>query len=101
MFSPSAKLAATAVVILISLAVVSAECTREGLLAAAESYLAAQTSGSTDGLPLSATNFTYQLNNKVSDIKTGVLSQPLKIDLNRSTADTISAFVNSNQISST
>lgn len=67
--------------------IASAECTREGLLAAADSYLVAQTSGSVDGLKLS-TNFTYQLNNKVADVKTGVLSQPLKIDLNRSTADT-------------
>ncbi|KAI1375401.1 hypothetical protein F4677DRAFT_460841 [Hypoxylon crocopeplum] len=67
---------------------VAAECTREGLLAAANSYIVAQTSGSTDGLTLAATNFTYQENNKPSDIKTGVLSQPMKIDLNRSTADT-------------
>ncbi|KAI0895606.1 hypothetical protein F4806DRAFT_469730 [Annulohypoxylon nitens] len=73
--------------ILLGSSLASAECTREGLLAAADSYLVAQTSGSIDGLKLS-TNFTYQLNNKVADIKTGVLSQPLKIDLNRSTADT-------------
>lgn len=66
----------------------SAACTREGLLAAANSYIAAQTSGSTSGLNLSGTNFTYQENNKVVDIASGVLSQPLTIDLNRSTADT-------------
>ncbi|KAF2970474.1 hypothetical protein GQX73_g3092 [Xylaria multiplex] len=65
-----------------------AECTREGLLAAAGSYLAAQASGSISGLKLSATNFTYQQNNKKADIKTGVLSQALSINLNRSTADT-------------
>lgn len=33
-------------------ALTSAECSREGLLAAAESYLVAQTSGSTDGSTL-------------------------------------------------
>ncbi|KAK1749494.1 hypothetical protein QBC47DRAFT_441735 [Echria macrotheca] len=67
---------------------VSAECTREGLLAAASSYVAAIAAGSTLGLKLSATNFTYMENNKKADIARGVLSQPLKIDLNRSTADT-------------
>ncbi|KAI1076216.1 hypothetical protein F5B20DRAFT_557131 [Whalleya microplaca] len=66
----------------------SAQCSREGLLAAANSYIEAQTSGNIDGLALSATNFTYQENNEGLDVKTGVLSQPLMIDLNRSTADT-------------
>jgi hypothetical protein len=66
-----------------------AECTREGLLAAASSYLAAQTSGSIAGLQLSATNFAYQQNNKIADIKTAILSQPLKVDLNRTTADSV------------
>ncbi|KAI3318498.1 hypothetical protein HD806DRAFT_511815 [Xylariaceae sp. AK1471] len=78
-----------------------AECTREGLLAAANSYLAAQTSGNIDGLKFSATNFTYQVNNKKADIKTGVLSQPLKIDLNRSTADTTACASYTLLISST
>ncbi|KAI1463155.1 uncharacterized protein F4812DRAFT_447823 [Daldinia caldariorum] len=91
MFGPSTRgvTAALSILAITTTVVVSAECTREGLLAAANSYIAAQTSGSIDGLKLSATNFTYQLNNKVADIKTGVLSQPLKIDLNRSTADTV------------
>ncbi|KAL7620665.1 H/ACA snoRNP pseudouridylase subunit [Parahypoxylon ruwenzoriense] len=77
-----------AIAMMTSFTEVSAECTREGLLAAANSYFAAQASGNIDGLKLAATNFTYQENNKAADIKTGVLSQPLKIDLNRSTADT-------------
>ena len=68
---------------------VAGECTREGLLAAANSYIAAVTAGKTDGLKLSATNFTYQENNKPADLAKGVLSQPLKIDLNRTTADTV------------
>ncbi|KAI1342890.1 hypothetical protein F5Y15DRAFT_428856 [Xylariaceae sp. FL0016] len=80
---------------------VQAECTREGLLAAANSYLAAQTSGSTDGLKLSASNFTYQQNNKKADVKTGVLSQALKIDLNRTSADTVACASYTMLISST
>ncbi|KAK0620098.1 hypothetical protein B0T14DRAFT_223993 [Immersiella caudata] len=72
-------------------AVASAECTREGLLAAANSYVAAITAGKLDGLKLSSTNFTYMENNKKADLaKSGVLAQPLKIDLTRSTADVIS-----------
>ncbi|ORY55869.1 uncharacterized protein BCR38DRAFT_414727 [Pseudomassariella vexata] len=67
----------------------AAQCTREGLLLAADTYIAAQTSGNIASLPLATTNFTYQENNKKVDIKTGILSQPLKIDLNRSTADTV------------
>ncbi|KAI0409775.1 hypothetical protein F4802DRAFT_603967 [Xylaria palmicola] len=78
-----------------------ADCTREGLLAAANSYLDAQTKGSIDGLKLAATNFTYQQNNKKADIKTGVLTQPLKIDLNRSTADTTACASYTLLISST
>ncbi|KAI1104584.1 hypothetical protein F4804DRAFT_306594 [Jackrogersella minutella] len=89
MLGLNARLATVAVATLtLGSTLTSAQCTREGLLAAADSFIAAQTSGSIDGLALSATNFTYQVNNKVADIKTGVLSQPLKIDLNRSTADT-------------
>jgi hypothetical protein len=79
----------------------SAQCTREGLLAAANSYLAAQVSGKTDGLKLATTNFTYQENNKKADIAKGLLSQPLKIDLNRSTADTVACASYSMFISST
>jgi hypothetical protein len=66
---------------------VSADCTREGL-AAANSYIMAQTSGKLDSLKLDANNFTYQENNKLIDIKTGVISQSLNIDMNHSTADT-------------
>ncbi|KAF2177572.1 hypothetical protein K469DRAFT_602619 [Zopfia rhizophila CBS 207.26] len=75
------------VVTMVSLTSVTAACTREGLLAAAESYVAAQTNGKLDGLKL-ADNFIYQQDNKKTDVKSGVLSQPLKVDLNRSTADT-------------
>ncbi|KAK3319388.1 hypothetical protein B0H66DRAFT_640610 [Apodospora peruviana] len=87
MFPTSTALAAALATMLVGTA--SAECTREGLLAAASSYVAAITAGSTANLKLAATNFTYMENNKAADIKKGVLSQPLKIDLNRSTADTV------------
>ncbi|KAF2874109.1 hypothetical protein BDV95DRAFT_626921 [Massariosphaeria phaeospora] len=79
----------------------AADCTREGLLAAANSYLAAQTAGSTSALKLSTSNFTYQQNNKVSDITKGLLSIPYKIDLNRSTADTTACASYTMWISST
>ncbi|CAG5142706.1 uncharacterized protein ALTATR162_LOCUS1204 [Alternaria atra] len=65
----------------------SAECTREGLLTTAQSYLAAQTAGNPSTLSLASTNFTYLQNNRASDIATGLLSIPFIIDLNRSTAD--------------
>jgi hypothetical protein len=67
----------------------AAECTRDGLLATAQAYIAAQTAGGVSSLPLSATNFTYQENNKPLDITRGVIATPLKIDLNRTTADTV------------
>ncbi|KAI0594675.1 hypothetical protein F4775DRAFT_586030 [Biscogniauxia sp. FL1348] len=67
---------------------VQAQCTREGLLAAANNYIAAQASGSIDSLSFLADNFTYQENNQAAEIATGLLSQPLKIDLNRTSADT-------------
>ncbi|KAK3687978.1 hypothetical protein B0T22DRAFT_511093 [Podospora appendiculata] len=79
----------------------SAECTREGLLAAASSYVAAITAGKTDGLKLSTTDFTYQENNKKADITKGVLTKALKIDLNRSTADTVACASYTMIISST
>ncbi|KAB5576367.1 hypothetical protein GE09DRAFT_1266106 [Coniochaeta sp. 2T2.1] len=67
----------------------AADCTREGLLSAANLYLTAVSTGNISSLPLSGTNFTYQENNKPLSITRGVLSTPLKIDLNRSTADVV------------
>lgn len=66
----------------------SAACTREGLLAAASSYVAAQTGGKLDSMKLSS-NFSYMENNRAVDAKRGVINTPLKIDFNRSTADTV------------
>ncbi|CAI6336546.1 unnamed protein product [Periconia digitata] len=79
----------------------AANCTREGLLAAANSYIDAQTSGKPSSLQLIATNFTYQQNNKISDISKGLLSTPYKIDLSRSTADTVECASYTMWISST
>lgn len=64
-------------------------CDRTSLLAAADAYVAAQTAGKLDTLSsLFAVNFTYQENNKVTDIAKGVLAAPLKLDHRRTTADT-------------
>ncbi|KAK7967056.1 uncharacterized protein PG986_001333 [Apiospora aurea] len=67
----------------------TAQCSRDELLATADSYLEAQASGTTAGLRISSDNFTYMENNKKADMAKGLLSQPLKLDLNRSTADTV------------
>lgn len=67
----------------------TAQCSRDELLATASSYLEAQVSGKPAGLQISDTNFTYMENNKKADLAKGLLSQPLKLDLNRSMADTV------------
>jgi hypothetical protein len=79
----------------------SAECTRESLLTTANTYLSAQISGSLTSLPLSTTNFTYRENNKIIDLKKGILSTPLKVSFNRSTADTTSCASYTNLIVTT
>jgi hypothetical protein len=68
---------------------VAAECTRAGLLSVAQSYLAAQTAGRPSTLTLATSNFTYQQNNKVSDIAKGLLSTSYAITLNRSSVDPV------------
>lgn len=69
-------------------ALVSAECTRDALIASAQTYLAAQTAGKLDGLALNS-DAIYKENNKAADIKGGILNTPLKIDTNRTTADVV------------
>lgn len=78
---------ALAAVLALATSASAAECSRDGLLTAAHSYLAAQIAGKPSTLAL-ATNFTYQQNNKISPIATGLLSTAYPIALNRSTADT-------------
>ncbi|PVH69217.1 hypothetical protein DL98DRAFT_179290 [Cadophora sp. DSE1049] len=67
----------------------TAACTRDFLLTTANNYITTQSTGNLSTLNLSSTNFTYQENNKAASLQKGILTQPLKIDLNRSTADTI------------
>ena len=76
-----ASLSATA------LAAPFANCTRELLKSVADSYVAAQTSGTPSFTYLSPT-VAYNENDKAISITTGILSQALKLDHVRSTYDT-------------
>jgi hypothetical protein len=62
-------------------------CTREGLQAASDLYIEAQTKGDPSGLPL-ATGLAYIENMQVVDIKSGVIQKPLKMDFHRTLIDT-------------
>ncbi|KAL5426332.1 hypothetical protein PMIN04_002025 [Paraphaeosphaeria minitans] len=66
----------------------SAACTRESLLASAQAYVDAQKTGNTNALKLSPT-FKYQQNNKERALSAGLITTPFKLDLVRSTADTV------------
>ena len=62
-------------------------CTREGLKAAIDLYIAAQTKGDFSGLPL-AKALGYVENFKPMNIDEGLIKKPMKIDHNRSLLDT-------------
>jgi hypothetical protein len=62
-------------------------CTREGLKAAADLYVAAQTKGDTSGMPL-AMGLGYVENFKPIAINDGLIKKPMKIDHQRSFLDT-------------
>jgi hypothetical protein len=62
-------------------------CTREGLGAAADLYIAAQTKGDIAGLPL-ATGLGYVENFKTININEGLIKTAMKIDHYRSLLDT-------------
>ena len=62
-------------------------CTREGLQAAVDLYIAAQTKGDTAGLPL-AKGLGYVENFKTMNINDGVIRKAMKIDHHRSLLDT-------------
>jgi len=62
-------------------------CTREGLKAAADLYIAAQTKGDIAGLPL-ATGLGYVENFKTMNINEGLIKTAMKIDHSRSLLDT-------------
>lgn len=62
-------------------------CTRGGLQQAVNLYIAAQTKGDLSGLPLAA-GVGYWENIAPADIKTGIVTKPMKIDFHRSVFDT-------------
>lgn len=62
-------------------------CTREGLNAAANLYVAAQTKGDTSGLPLAA-GLGYVENFKTMSIDDGLIKKAMKIDHQRTLVDT-------------
>ncbi|KAI2631424.1 hypothetical protein GGS26DRAFT_94948 [Hypomontagnella submonticulosa] len=66
---------------------VAAACDRALLQEAAASYVKAQAAGDLN-LPALASNVSYLENDKVIDIKSGVLSQAITIDFDRSLYDT-------------
>lgn len=61
-------------------------CTRDGLQAATDLYIAAQSKGDPSGMPL-ANGLGYIENMQVIDIKSGVIQKPLKIDFHRTLID--------------
>jgi hypothetical protein len=61
-------------------------CTRDGLQAATDLYIEAQSKGDTSGMPL-ANGLAYIENMQVVDIKSGVIQKPLKIDFHRTLID--------------
>jgi len=62
-------------------------CTRDGLKAATDLYIAAQAKGDIAGLPL-AKGLGYVENFKPMNIDEGLIKKPMKIDHNRSLLDT-------------
>jgi hypothetical protein len=62
-------------------------CTREGLKAAADLYIAAQTKGDISGLPL-AKGLGYVENFKTTNVNEGLINKAMKIDHQRSLLDT-------------
>ncbi|KAH8904837.1 hypothetical protein BR93DRAFT_882553 [Coniochaeta sp. PMI_546] len=65
-----------------------AGCSREELQAGADSLIEAQQAGNPAALQHVSSNLVYNENQRLRNITTGILSQPLKIDHNRSSLDT-------------
>src|SRR6202451_4084159 len=61
-------------------------CTRDGLQAATDLYMEAQSKGDPSGMPL-ANGLAYIENMQVVDIKSSVIQKPLKIDFHRTLID--------------
>ncbi|KAF2191886.1 hypothetical protein K469DRAFT_555905 [Zopfia rhizophila CBS 207.26] len=68
---------------------VSADCSQDFLRNATQSYVEAQAKGLYTGMTALADNVTYVENDRPVNIKTGILSQPLKLDYNRSIHDPV------------
>lgn len=81
------QLVALAGVLLAPAGYAQISCTHEGLQAAADLYIAAQTKGDISGLPL-AKGLGYVENFKVIDIHEGLIHKAMKIDHYRSLLDT-------------
>jgi len=64
-----------------------ADCSRKTLQKLADAYVKAQSTGDANKLPL-AKDASYAENDKVMDIRQGVLAGPLKVDFTRSLYDT-------------
>ena len=69
-----------------STSVAQVSCSREGLQRAIDLYIAAQTAGSTSGLPL-AMGLGYFENHANADINTGVIKTAMKVDHQMSLID--------------
>lgn len=79
----------SSVVLSIPASTAASECNSTALTAAADAYIASQTSGQLVSLQnFLAENWTYQENNKLIDVKAGVISKALKIDHRRTNLDT-------------
>lgn len=68
--------------------IAAADCTRELLRAGTDSLLAAQLAGNPSALHTVSPNLVYNENFKTASLATGILSQTLTIDHNRSSFDT-------------
>jgi hypothetical protein len=72
----------------VSSALAAENCTRAFLKEASSRYIAAQSLGELRYMRSLSSTVNYTENAKVTDIKTGMISQPLKIDHSRSIFDT-------------
>ena len=79
-------IALTAALLVPTVASAQISCARGGLQRAVDLYLEAQTKGDVSGLPLAA-GLSYAENTAPTDIKTGLINTPLKIDHHRSLLD--------------
>ncbi len=78
----------TFLTLLLGATALAADCTRESLKAGTDALLAAQTAGDPSLLKPLSDSLAYSENFKTASVKTGVLTQALKIDHSRSSLDT-------------